>query len=93
MALLVDDCLWTFRGRKWCHLVSDDSYAELHAFAAGLGVDRRAFHGDHYDLPEDYRAAAVALGAAEVDSRALLSRLKAAGLRRTPAQRRSDAAS
>jgi hypothetical protein len=91
MALLVDDCRWEHRGRRWCHLVSDVSLDELHAFAAGLGMPRRAFHGDHYDLPDDVRADALAAGAVAVDSRDLVRRLRAAGLRLSPAARRDGA--
>ena len=80
--ILVDDARWHWRGRLWCHLVSDESHDELHAFAAELGIPRHVFQGDHYDLPEDHRARAVALGATEVGSRELVRRLKAAGLRR-----------
>ena len=29
----------------------DGSFEELHAFAAGLGIPRHRFQGDHYDLP------------------------------------------
>jgi hypothetical protein len=61
--------------------VSDTSYAELHAFAARLGLPARAFHRDHYDLPASERDAAIALGAEPVDSRQLVRRLKDAGLR------------
>ena len=88
MAILVDDARWHWRGRVWAHLVSDTSYAELHAFAAQLGIPRRAFQGDHYDVPEEYREAAIALGAAAVDSRHLVRRLRASGLRLSPTQRR-----
>ncbi|MEO5680236.1 MAG: DUF4031 domain-containing protein [Acidimicrobiales bacterium] len=84
--ILVDDPLWPWRGRRWCHLVSDLSHAELHAFALQLGVPRHVFQGDHYDLPEEHRARAVEQGAAEVGSRELVRRLRAAGLRRTPAR-------
>lgn len=87
--ILVDDCHWWFREKKWCHLVSDESLDELHAFADALGIPRRGFQGDHYDLPEEYRDRAVALGATPVGSRELLRRLKAAGLRVTPSQRRA----
>lgn len=87
--ILVDDCHWWFREKKWCHLVSDVSLDELHAFADTLGVPRRGFQGDHYDLPEEYRERAVTLGATPVGSRELLRRLKAAGLRITPSQRRA----
>ena len=85
--ILVDDALWSWRGRQWCHLVSDESHDELHAFAAGLGIPRQVFQGDHYDLPEDHRARAVKLGATEVGSRELVRRLRAAGLRRRPGPR------
>jgi len=89
MAVLIDDPRWWWRGRRWCHLVSDDSLDELHDFANGLGIPRRAFQGDHYDIPEERRAEAVAAGAREVESRELVRRLRAAGLRLSPAQRRA----
>ncbi len=88
MAILVDDARWHWRGRVWAHLVSDSSYDELHAFAAELGIPRRAFQGDHYDVPAEYREAAIARGAFAVDSRHLVRRLRASGLRLTPAERR-----
>ena len=53
MTVLVDPAVWPWRGERWSHLVSDVSYDELHAFAAQLGVPRRAFQGDHYDVPEE----------------------------------------
>jgi len=68
--------------------VSDHSCDELHAFAERLGVPRRAFQGDHYDLPAEHRLAAIELGAEAVDARALVRRLRASGLRFGPAQRR-----
>jgi hypothetical protein len=82
MAVLVDQAIWPWRGRRWAHLVSDTSYEELHAFAERLGIPRRAFQGDHYDVPEDYRIEAIRLGALEVDARVLVRRLRASGLRR-----------
>ena len=82
MAILVDQAIWPFSGRLWCHLVSDVSYDELHDFAARLGVPRHAFQGDHYDLPAELRALAVAEGAAAVSGRELILRLTASGLRR-----------
>lgn len=85
----MDECRWPWQGRLWCHLVSDVSYDELHEFVGRLGVPRRAFQGDHYDLDELRRAAAIALGAEPVPSRELLRRLRAAGLRLRPAERRA----
>ena len=81
MTILVDRAIWPWRGRKWAHLVSDESYEELHEFATRLELPRRAFQGDHYDIPEDYRERAIALGAQPVDARDLVRRLRAAGLR------------
>ena len=78
----MDPAVWPWRGQLWSHLVSDVSYDELHAFAARLGVPRRAFQGDHYDIPASLREPALALGAEPVAARVLLARLKAAGLRR-----------
>ena len=82
VALLIDNPVWPWRGRRWSHLVSDISYEELHAFVqTELGIPRRAFQGDHYDIPEELYDVAVAAGAEPVGARDLLSRLLAAGLR------------
>ena len=82
MSVLIDTPVWPWRGRRWSHLVSDTDYDELHAFVAEhLGMPRRAFQGDHYDVPEELYAVAVAAGAEAVGSRELLHRLLAAGLR------------
>jgi len=92
MAVLIDEPRWWFRGRRWSHLVSDTSLDELHDFAARAGIPRRGFQGDHYDVPEDYREEMLALGAQLVESRELVRRLRAAGLRLSPAQRRGSVA-
>lgn len=80
--ILVDRPIWRAHGRRWSHLVSDASTAELHDFAAALGLSGRAFHRDHYDLPEHLVDAAVQAGAELVSARELVRRLRAAGLRR-----------
>jgi Protein of unknown function (DUF4031) len=61
--------------RHWCHLTSDVSFEELHAFATRLGIGRDRFQGDHYDLPPHLRARAVELGAEEVGTRELTRRM------------------
>jgi hypothetical protein len=80
--ILVDPPTWPAHGRLWSHLASDTSYAELHTFAARLGLPPRAFDGDHYDLVEDRYADALAAGARAVTSREIVAALHAAGLRR-----------
>jgi hypothetical protein len=82
MAILIDAPNWWHRERWWGHMVSDVSYDELHAFAEVLGVPRRAFERDHYDIPEHLHETAIAAGANLVGSKELVTRLRAAGLRR-----------
>ena len=82
MALLVDQAHWPWRDRMWCHLISDTSLDELHAFAARLGIPERGFQGDHYDVPHDLREQAIEHGAREVSSREIILALRASGLRR-----------
>lgn len=79
--ILVDEAIYWFRERRWCHMVSDQGLEELHAFADRLGVPRRAFQDHprrnhpHYDLPEEARAVALALGAVPVGGRELVERM------------------
>lgn len=82
MTILVDPAVWPWRGQRWAHLVSDHSYDELHAFAASLGIPRRAFQDDHYDVPAWLRLEAIEAGARPVDSRVLVRALRASGLRK-----------
>ena len=87
--MLIDEPIWWFRGRRWSHLVSDVSYEELHGFAQQAGIPRRGFQGDHYDVPEEYFDELIAAGASLMSSRELLRRLRGAGLRLSPAERRA----
>ena len=88
VAVLIDEPIWWARGRRWSHMVSDSSYDELHDFADRSGIPRRGFHGDHYDVPEEFFDDMVSAGATVVPSRELLRRLRAGGLRLSPADRR-----
>ena len=80
--LYVDRPTVPWRGRLWSHLISDVSYAELHAFAEALGAPRRGFDRDHYDIPAERFPMAVWLGARVVPSRELVRLLRDSGLRR-----------
>ena len=78
---------------RWSHLVADDE-DELHEFAAKLGMRRQWYqhkparpHQAHYDLPERWRDAAVALGAVPIGWRELGRMLR----RRRTASARSAA--
>ncbi|MBL8932156.1 MAG: DUF4031 domain-containing protein [Kineosporiaceae bacterium] len=82
MTLMIDPPLWPAHGRRWSHLISDTSFAELHAFARALGIPERGFDGDHYDVPESEYHRMIDGGAVPVSSRVLVQALRAAGLRR-----------
>jgi hypothetical protein len=91
MAVYVDDARVPWRGRRWSHLVADTA-DELHAAARELGLPRRAAQDRgrtlHYDLPEEWREAAIERGIAEpIDRRELaLRRASLAPGRRGQAQ-------
>lgn len=69
MAVYVDDAVHAWRDERWAHLMGD-TLAELHAFAALLGIPRRAFQdrlsGAHYDVTAAMRERAIALGAVAI---------------------------
>ena len=92
MTIYIDPPTWPGHGRLWSHLVSDTSYAELHDFAAGLGIPERAFERDHYDVIAERYASALAAGAVPVSSREIVAKLTAAGLRRRKISPRADPA-
>ena len=68
MAVYVDDAIWHWKGRKWCHLMADDE-AELHRFARLVGLHRLSYQGPpkttapHYDITGFERDRAVRCGA------------------------------
>ena len=70
MAVYVDAAIWKWAGRRWCHLMADDT-DELHRFAARIGVHRLVYQGPprtsapHYDITAFERTKAVRLGAIE----------------------------
>ena len=91
MTVYVDDAVTLWRGQRWAHLLAD-TLAELHVFAAQLGLPRRAFQdrtsGAHYDVNAALREQAIALGAVAISRhtdrelvRAVIRRAKAQGRR------------
>ena len=95
MAVLVDELREyphvRWRVKTWCHMVSDESFDELHAFAAALGIPRERFQRDHYDLPPHLRDRAVARGAVEVTIGDLSQRMTGARGDRNRARRAARA--
>lgn len=91
MTVLIDEPIWPAHGTVWAHLVSDESYEELHAFAAAAGIPARGFDHDHYDVPLHRWEALVALGAQPVSTRELVRRLHESGLRVRPRDKRRPA--
>ena len=88
MTVLIDQPRWPAHEMLWSHLVSDSSLAELHDFAGRMGIPRRAFDLDHYDVPETRYDEMVAAGAEPVSIRQLVERLRNSGLRVSQRDRR-----
>ncbi len=74
MTVYVDDMykfpMGNYRGMKMSHMIGDTD-EELHAMADRIGVQRKWFQGDHYDIAISKRALAVSFGAVEVTMREL----------------------
>ncbi|MET0693762.1 MAG: DUF4031 domain-containing protein [Propionibacteriaceae bacterium] len=87
MTVWIDRPDWPGHGRLWSHMISDASYDELHAFALALGIPRRAFERDHYDVIDDRYETALQAGAQPATSRQIVALLHQAGLRRRKVSR------
>jgi hypothetical protein len=78
MAVYVDEAIWHWQGRKWCHLLADD-VDELHRFANAMGLHRFSYQGPpktskpHYDLTAYERDRALRYGAIECDRAAIIA--------------------
>jgi len=94
MTVYVDDAVTHWRGQRWAHLMAD-TLDELHAFAARLGIPRRAFQnktsGAHYDVTTELREDAIRLGAIAISRhrdrarmRAVIANARAQGRGETP---------
>lgn len=65
MTVYVDDMRARFRDCIMCHMIADTE-EELHAMAERIGIARRWYQGDHYDVSLERRALAVTYGAREI---------------------------
>lgn len=68
MSVYVDDARIPFGRMLMSHMLAD-SEKELHRMAARIGVARRHYQGDHYDICQSKRSEALALGAVGVTQR------------------------
>lgn len=59
-----------YRGMRMSHMIADTE-AELHAMADKIGVSRRWYQGDHYDISYNKRQLAIIHGAVEITLREL----------------------
>lgn len=57
-----------FGRMKMSHMIATDE-AELHAMAASIGIARKWYQGDHYDVALGRRSAAIVLGAVPITLR------------------------
>ncbi len=78
--LLIDRPIFLKHGHRFAHLISDTSLAELHEGAQRLGLSG-AYHGDHYDVPQEWVTKCLDAGVVQVDPREIVRRLRSAGLR------------
>lgn len=65
MSVYVDDMRAPFGRMVMCHMIGDTP-GELHAMAEKIGVARRWYQGDHYDICLAKRALAIGYGAVEL---------------------------
>ena len=65
MTVFVDDMKASFGRMVMAHLIGDDE-VELHALAGRIGVARKWFQGDHYDIAVSKKRLAIREGAVPV---------------------------
>ena len=70
MTVYVDTMQAPFRGMLMCHMIAD-SEEELHAMAAAIGMQRKSYQRDHYDVPLEMKRLAIQKGAREIGMRQL----------------------
>ena len=71
MGVYVDPSVYPLGRMIMCHMMADTD-EELHEMADTIGVDRKHFQGDHYDICKAKRQLAVEAGAKEVTQREMV---------------------
>lgn len=79
MSVYVDDMykypMGQFRRMKMSHMIADTE-EELHAMAKHIGVSRKWYQGDHYDICITMRKRAIERGAKELTLRELAEKCR-----------------
>ena len=70
MTVYVDTMQAPFKGMLMCHMIAD-SEQELHAMAAVIGMQRKSYQRDHYDISMERKQLAIQSGAREIGMREL----------------------
>lgn len=71
MTVYVDDMRAKLGRMVMCHMIADN-VEELHKMANLIGVSRKWFQGDHYDICLSKRTMALHAGAVEVTRREMV---------------------
>lgn len=78
MTVYIDDmfkyAIGRYRRMRMSHMIADNE-EELHAMAQKIGVDRKWYQGDHYDVCMKMRDAALQRGAINVTMKQLAAML------------------
>jgi len=71
MTIYVDDFRARYGRMVMCHMLADTE-EELHDFAQHIGIARKHYQGDHYDICLATKRKALRFGAIEVTRRAMV---------------------
>ena len=71
MVVYVDASVYPYGRMMMCHMMAD-TIEELHEMVDTIGVDRKHFQGDHYDICKAKRQLAVLAGAVEITGREMV---------------------
>ena len=71
MTVYVDTMRAPFKRLLLCHMIADTE-DELHQMAKAIGIARKWYQGDHYDIGQAKKRQAIALGAVEVSVRRMV---------------------